>query len=73
MTVDRGRWRGPVNELPQRLMAGTISAVELDRAALEGLRQMILADGARKLGVGDLCDDEPLFEGDPADDGDAAW
>ena len=30
----------------------------LDRAALEGLRQRILADGARQLAVGDLCDDE---------------
>ena len=33
-------------------------AVGLDRAALEGLRQIILADGARQLVVGDLCDDE---------------
>ena len=41
----------------------------LDRAALEGLRQIILADGARQLAVGDLCDDEPAglaWSGNPA-------
>jgi hypothetical protein len=32
--------------------------VELDRAALEGLRQMILADGAGQLAAGDLRDDD---------------
>jgi hypothetical protein len=34
------------------------SAVGLDRAALEGLRQMILAGGAGQLAVGDLCGDD---------------
>ena len=41
----------------------------LDRAALEGLRQMILADGARQLAVGDLCDDDLAglaWSGNPA-------
>jgi hypothetical protein len=45
------------------------SAVGLDRAALEGLRQMILADGARQLAVGDLCDDDLAdlaWSGNPA-------
>jgi len=32
--------------------------VELDRAALEGLRHMILAGGAGQLAVGDLCGDD---------------
>jgi ribosomal protein S18 acetylase RimI-like enzyme len=44
-------------------------AVGLDRAALEGLRQMILADGARRLAVGDLCDDDLAglaWSGNPA-------
>jgi hypothetical protein len=36
------------------MAAHKISAVGLDRAALEGLRQMILAGGARQLAVGDL-------------------
>jgi len=43
--------------------------VGLDRAALEGLRQIILADGARQLVVGDLCDDELAglaWSGNPA-------
>ena len=41
----------------------------LDRAALEGLRQMILADGARQLAVGDLTADELAgldWSGNPA-------
>ena len=41
----------------------------LDHAALEGLRQIILADGARQLVVGDLCDDELAglaWSGNPA-------
>ena len=41
----------------------------LDRAALESLRQMILADGARQLAVGDLCGDELAglaWSGNPA-------
>ena len=41
----------------------------LDRSALERLRQMILADGARQLTVGDLCDDDLgglAWSGDPA-------
>jgi ribosomal protein S18 acetylase RimI-like enzyme len=45
------------------------SAVGLDRAALEGLRQMILAGGARQLVVGDLRDDDLAglaWSGNPA-------
>jgi hypothetical protein len=45
------------------------SAVGLDWAALEGLRQMILAGGARQLAVGDLCVDELAdlaWSGNPA-------
>jgi hypothetical protein len=45
------------------------SAVGLDRAALEGLRQMILADGARQLAVGNLCADnlaDLAWSGNPA-------
>jgi ribosomal protein S18 acetylase RimI-like enzyme len=45
------------------------SAVGLDRAALEGLRQMILADGAGQLAVGDLCGDDLAYlawSGNPA-------
>ena len=41
----------------------------LDRAALEGLRQMIVADGARQLAVGDLRSGELAglaWSGDPA-------
>ena len=41
----------------------------LDRAALEGLRQMILADGPRQLAVGDLRDDDLAglaWSGNPA-------
>ena len=41
----------------------------LDQAALEGLRQMILARGARQLAVGDLCDDDLpclAWSGNPA-------
>ena len=41
----------------------------LDRAALEGLRQMILAGGARQLAVGDLCDGDLAglaWSGNPA-------
>jgi ribosomal protein S18 acetylase RimI-like enzyme len=44
-------------------------AVGLDRAALEDVRQMILADGARQLAVGDLCDDDLAvlaWSGNPA-------
>jgi ribosomal protein S18 acetylase RimI-like enzyme len=53
-----GAGRGPANEL-HRLPRGSHDlAVELDRAALKGVRQMILADGARQLAVGDLCDDD---------------
>jgi len=43
--------------------------VGLDRAALEGLRQMILADGARQLAVGYLCVDDLAglaWSGNPA-------
>jgi hypothetical protein len=43
--------------------------VGLDQAALEGLRQMILADGAWQLAVGDLCDDDLAglaWSGNPA-------
>jgi len=43
--------------------------VELDRAALDGLRQMVLADGARQLAVGDLRDDDLVglaWSGNPA-------
>jgi len=43
--------------------------VGLDRAALEGLRQMILAGGAQQLAVGDLCDDDLAglaWSGNPA-------
>jgi ribosomal protein S18 acetylase RimI-like enzyme len=43
--------------------------VGLDRAALEGLRQMILAGGARQLAVGDLCDGDLAglgWSGNPA-------
>jgi ribosomal protein S18 acetylase RimI-like enzyme len=64
-----GAGRGPVNGLHRRLTARRISAVGLDRAALEGLRQMILADGARQLAVSDLCDgDLPglAWSGNPA-------
>jgi ribosomal protein S18 acetylase RimI-like enzyme len=45
------------------------SAVGLDRAALEGLRQMILADGARQLAVGNLRADDLAglaWSGNPA-------
>ena len=41
----------------------------LDQAALEGLRQMILAGGAGQLAVGDLCDDDLAglaWSGNPA-------
>jgi hypothetical protein len=44
-------------------------AVGLDRAALEGLRQMILAGAARQLAVGDLGDDDLAglaWSGNPA-------
>jgi ribosomal protein S18 acetylase RimI-like enzyme len=44
-------------------------AVGLDRAALEGLRQMIVVGGARQLAVGDLCDDDLAglaWSGNPA-------
>jgi len=43
--------------------------VGLDQAALEGLRQVILAGGARQLAVGDLCDDDLAglaWSGNPA-------
>jgi ribosomal protein S18 acetylase RimI-like enzyme len=43
--------------------------VELDLAALDGLRQMILVGGARLLAVGDLCDDDLAclaWSGNPA-------
>ena len=43
--------------------------MELDRAALDGLRQMVLADGARQLAVGDLRDDDLVglaWSGNPA-------
>ena len=41
----------------------------LDRDALEGLRQMILAGGARQLAVGDMCDNDLAdlaWSGNPA-------
>jgi hypothetical protein len=44
-------------------------AVGLDRAALEGLRPMILAGGAQQLAVGDLRDDDLTglaWSGNPA-------
>src|SRR5215472_6994860 len=59
VTVDRRvPGAGPVNELHRRLAHRRISAVGLDLAALEGLRQMILADGPRQLAVGDLRADD---------------
>jgi ribosomal protein S18 acetylase RimI-like enzyme len=60
---------GPVNELHRPPRGSHDLAVGLDRAALEGLRQMILAGGARQLAVGDLCADDLAglaWSGNPA-------
>ena len=64
-----GAGRGPVNELHRAPDGSQDSAVGLDRAALEGLRQMVLAGGARQLTVGDLCADDLAdlaWSGNPA-------
>src|SRR5215467_14381194 len=70
VTVDRRvPGAGPVNELHRHLAHRRISAVGLDLAALEGLRQMILAGGPRQLAVGDLRADDLArlaWSGNPA-------